>query len=431
MITKNQALQLLWENPIEIGHWVGFRDLTQMHNNWLRMFLYSDEDLTLQGHRGSFKTTVLSLFFALHAIERPNETLLYFRKTGTDIVEISRQTINILNSGCVRELVKVIYGKELALLRATGSDIQTNLSTTIRGTSQIIGLGIKTSITGKHADIVVTDDIVNVQDRVSAVEREQTKIAYMELQNIKNRGGRFINTGTPWHKDDAFTLMPNPHKYDCYSTGLMTDADIDKIKSHMLPSLFAANYELKHIAGEDVIFNEPQQHGDPAMVENGYMHLDSAFYGDDYTAWCVMRRVGDKYYVYGRAKRKHVEDCYGEIMADYIKCRCIKMYNEDNADKGMVGKELRKLGATVILYHEDMNKYLKIVTYLKAVWNDIIFVEGTDKEFIDMICEYNENADHDDAPDSLASLARILYGHSVEEYIPIFMGGSKKYENLR
>ena len=175
-------------NPIEIGHWVGFHDLTELHNEWLKSFLFGTEDQTLQAHRGSYKTTTLSLFFAIHSVIKPNETLLYFRKTGADVVEIARQTINILESGCMKKIVRVLYGKDLRLIKKSGSEIQTNLSTTIKGTSQIVGLGIGTSITGKHADIVVTDDIVNVNDRISMAERERTKIAYMELQNIKNRG---------------------------------------------------------------------------------------------------------------------------------------------------------------------------------------------------------------------------------------------------
>ena len=65
---KEQILNLLWNDPIQIGHWVGFKDLTEMHNDWLRRFLYEDADQTLQGHRGSYKTTVLSLFFAIHAV---------------------------------------------------------------------------------------------------------------------------------------------------------------------------------------------------------------------------------------------------------------------------------------------------------------------------------------------------------------------------
>lgn len=430
-VKKKEILNLLWENPVVIGHWVGFKDLTEMHNDWLKDFLYKDEDQTLQGHRGSYKTTTLALFFALHIIEKPNESVLFFRKTETDINEVLKTTSNILKSGCINKIVNVLYGKDIELITDKGSAIHTNLATGIKGASQLVGLGIGTSITGKHADIVVTDDIVNVQDRISQAERERTKLAYMELQNIKNRGGRFINTGTPWHKDDAFTLMTNPKKYDCYSTGLMSESEIEDTKNKMLPSLFAANYELKHIASEDVIFRNPNLGEDASIVENGTMHLDSAFYGEDYTAWCVMKKVDNKYYVYGRMKRKHVEDCYGEIMSDYQRFRCSKMYNESNADKGMVGKDLRKLGATVILYHEDMNKFLKIVTYLKAIWNDLYFVEGTDKEFIEQICEYHEDAPHDDAPDTVASLTRTLYFKKANEYKPIYMGGSRKYENLR
>lgn len=61
------------------------------------------------------------------------------------------------------------------------------------------------------------------------------------------------------------------------------------------------------------------------------------------------------------------------------------------------------------MYHEDMNKYLKITSYLKGAWQDVIFVAGTDKEYINQVCDYNENADHDDAPDSLASIIRKKY----------------------
>lgn len=409
MITKKQAMNLLWENPIEIGHWIGFKDLTEMHNEWLRSFLYADDDQTLQGHRGSYKTTTLSLALALHAIEKPNETVLFFRKTDTDVKEIIRQTSNILQSGCVREIVKVIYGVDLVLIKDSDSEITTNLATSIKGQSQIVGLGIGTSITGKHADIVITDDIVNIKDRISTAERNKTKLAYQELQNIKNRGGRFINTGTPWHKDDAFTLMPNPKKYDCYSTGLIDENQLQHLKKSMSPSLFSANYELKHIADENVLFPEPKQDGDIAKIRDGLCHTDSAFYGEDYTAFTVMNYVDRKYYVFGKIWRKHVEDCYGQILNLYTENACGKMFIEKNADKGMVSRDLRNLGIRTVNYNESMNKHIKISTYLKAIWEDIVFVEGTDPEYIEQICDYTEDAEHDDAPDSCSCLARILY----------------------
>lgn len=422
-LSKGEALDLLWNNPIEVGHWVGFKDLTEMHNEWLRNFLYCDKDQTLQGHRGSFKTTVLSIFLALHAVIAPNETVLFFRKTGGDVTEVIRQTGNILKSGCVNALVQAIYGKDLVLLKDSSCSIQTNLATSIKGSNQIEGLGIYTSITGKHSDIVVTDDIINVNDRVSQAERDTTKRAYMELQNIKNRGGRFINTGTPWHKDDAFTLMPNPVKYDCYSTGLISPEMLEQIKSKMTASLFAANYELRHIAAEDVIFGNPKTGADPAEVEQGIPHIDAAYYGEDFTAFTIVNKKNGKYYVYGRLWRKHIDDVEDEIIKLRKSFNAGRIHCEDNGDKGYLAKSLMKKGERVSVYHESMNKYLKITSYLKDVWDDVIFVKGTDKAYIEQICDYNENAEHDDAPDSLSSLIRMLWKKQEDNYKPIWNGG--------
>lgn len=409
-ISKPKILDLLWNDPVQIGKWVGFNDLTDLHNEWLRGFLYSTTDQTLQGHRGSFKTTTLSLFLSIHTVIKPNETVLFFRKTETDVVEILRQTSNILNSEYMQVIVHTLYNKPLAFTKNSSFEIATNLTTAIRGAPQVVGLGIGTSITGRHADIIVTDDIVNVSDRVSEAERNRTKIAYMELQNVKNRGGRFINTGTPWHKDDCFTLMPNPKKYPWNVTGLITPEQAKEIKSHMTNSLFAANYELKHVADADVIFNDPRTGADPAMVEQGISHCDAAYYGDDYTAFTIVSIHDGKYYVFGKCWRKHIDSVMPEIVMLHKKFMCKKLYNELNADKGYVAKQLRDQGLKVVTYTETQNKYIKIVSHLKFVWDDVVFVKGTDQEYIDQICEYNENANHDDCPDSLASLVRAIGG---------------------
>lgn len=420
---RKQAVDFLLAYPYRFGHSVGFTRLTELHNVWLKEMIRGKEDKTLQAHRGSYKTTCVSIALALIVVLLPNCKTLFMRKTDNDIKEVISQVKKILQSQQMRYFVQCIYGCDLRLTTATANEISTNLSTDIRGTSQLVGLGMGGSLTGKHFDRIFTDDIVNVQDRISKAERDRTKLIYQELRNIINRGGRIFNTGTPWHKEDAFSLMPNPEKYDCYSTGLMTDAEISEIREKMTASLFAANYELRHIASEDVIFDSPQTGADPALVEQGECHIDAAFYGEDYTAFTVMKKHDGKYYVYGKCWRKHVEDCYAEMIQDYERFMCRRVSLETNADKGMVGKELRNMGLRVNLYAEKMNKYLKIVTYLKTIWRDVIFVQGTDAEYINQICDFNENCEHDDAADSCASLARILHKkkESTSDYVPIFM----------
>jgi predicted phage terminase large subunit-like protein len=321
----------------------------------------------------------------------------------------------------MRQIVRTLYGKDLVLLKASGTEIHTNLATSIKGTSQIVGLGIYTSITGKHADIVCTDDIVNVNDRISQAERERTKVAYQELQNIKNRGGRFINTGTPWHKDDAFTLMPEPMKFPWDKTGLISPEEAQRIKSRMTNSLFAANYELKHIADDDVIFSNPQTGADPALVMQGTSHCDAAFYGEDYTAFTIVAIHDGKFYVFGKCWRKHIDDIMPEIVEWHKHFNCDKMWNEINADKGYVAKKFKEKGVRCATYNESENKYIKIVSHLKFEWENVIFVKGTDEEYIEQICDYNENAPHDDCPDSLASLIRAMARKKNQgEYQPIF-----------
>lgn len=422
-MTREQAIKFLTRSPAKFGRMLGFTKLTDLHNRWIRDMLLGREDKTLQASRGTYKTTCVSVALALILILLPSKRVLFMRKTDTDVKEVIKQVQKILQDPHTQVFVSAIYGVNLRLVVASATELSTNLVADIKGTNQLVGIGIGSSLTGKHFDYIFTDDIVNIQDRVSKAERDRTKLIYQELQNIKNRGGKIYNTGTPWHQDDAFSIMPAAERFDCYNPlveKIILPEELAAIKEKMLPSLFAANYALKFIASEDVIFTNPQTGGDPAMVEQGIMHLDSAFHGEDYTAWTIAKKHDGKLYIYGKAKRKHVEDCYAEIIADYSRFMCGKLYNENNADKGMVGKELRKLGAAVSLYAERQNKYIKIVTYLKAVWKNVIFVDGTDQAYINQICDYNEDADHDDAPDSAASIARILHGKKSEDFVPIW-----------
>jgi predicted phage terminase large subunit-like protein len=182
---------------------------------------------------------------------------------------------------------------------------------------------------------------------------------------------------------------------------------------------------LRHIAAEDVIFTTPQKNAEPHLVEQGFCHIDAAYGGEDYTAFTIARKYNGKIYVYGRLWHKHIDDVQEDIKHLVGQFNSGLLYCENNGDKGYLGKELRKKGLRVSIYHENMNKFIKITSYLKACWKDVIFVQGTDEEYINQICDYNENAEHDDAPDSLASLIRKIWNKSdtaaTSTYTPIFM----------
>lgn len=423
-MTRQQAVDFLKRKPYKLGHLLGFKKLTELHNNWIVDMLIGKDDKTLQAHRGSYKTTCVSIVLALIIILLPKLKTLFIRKTDDDVKEVISQVKKILESQQVKYFVKCIYGVDLRLTKQNATEINTNLSADIKGTSQLVGMGTGSSLTGKHFDRIFTDDIVNLQDRMSKAERDRIKGIYQELHNVKNRGGRIYNTGTPWHKDDAFSIMPKPEIWDCYSTGLMSEDEIKKVQESMTASLFSANYELKHIADDDVIFTTPQTGADPALVEQGECHVDAAYGGEDYTAFTICRKYEGKYYVLGKCWRKHVDDVQDEIIELRKAFNAGKISCENNGDKGYLGKALRAKGERVNIYHEKMNKYIKITSYLKAEWKNVIFVAGTDEEYINQICDYNENAEHDDCPDSLASLIRKMWNKkdaTENTYIPLFM----------
>ena len=273
----------------------------------------------------------------------------------------------------------------------------------------MLGIGLGGSLTGKHAEIIITDDIVNRLDRVSHAERERTKAVYMELQNVRNRGGRIINTGTPWHKEDAFSIMPEAEKYDCYQTGLIAEEKLEALRLAMSPSLFAANYELRHIAAENALFTSaPRFTDDAALLRDGIAHIDAAYGGEDYTALTCARRAGDTIYMYGRLWHSHVDVILPAALAECARLLCGPISCETNGDKGYVARELRRRGAQVSTYQERQNKHLKIATHLRRWWPCIRFLTGTDTAYVDQILGYSELSPHDDAPDSAASLLRIL-----------------------
>ena len=406
--SQKNTIDLLENNPVEVGKALGFTDLTELHNTWLKDWLWGYGDSTTQAHRGSYKTTDLAVYIALFMLVFRDKNLIFLRKTDTDVAEVIRQVARVVRSGAYQRLAKNLYGITPIVLKETASEIHTNLYNGISGASQVVGIGLGGSLTGKHADVVVTDDIVNIKDRVSRAERERTKLMYMELQNIKNRDGRIINTGTPWHKDDAFSLMPNIKKYDCYSTGLMTQEEIKYLRQTMSASLFSANYELKHIADENALFTDAQFTSDTARIFNGICHIDAAYGGEDSTAFTVIQEHAGNLIVYGKKYSQHVDDCIEDILRLKEKYMAGTTWCEDNGDKGYLKKELKAKGDIASSYHEKMNKHIKISTYLKENWGRVLFLDATDPEYISEILDYTEHAAHDDCPDSLASAIRQL-----------------------
>ena len=421
-LTKETVWKIWRYRPAAIGRMIGFKDLTdELHGKWMQNIIYGDADYTLQAHRLSYKSSCLSVALAMWCVLNHGKNALFMRKTDTDVIESIAQAQKVMENEAFRHMAEILMDSPVYLTTGNASNMTVSTYDSPRGAEQLVGCGCGGSLTGKHANLIVCDDVVNLQDRISMAEREKTKSIVRELRNIVTRDGRIVFIGTPWHKEDAFSLVATPERYDCYSTGLISEEKLKNLREAMTASLFAANYELRHIASDDVIFTSPQTGADPALAEQGICHIDASYGGEDGTAFTICRKSGGRYYIYGRLWHKHVDDCLPEIIRLRKAFNAGIIYCERNADKGYLAKALRERGERADTYHEKTNKFVKITSYLKSEWKNVVFVAGTDAEYINQICDYTENAEHDDAPDSAASIVRKLWNKKDTEYVPLWM----------
>ena len=417
---RKNLIRMLLKHPVQVAKkFDGFNWLGDLHNQWIKEFVYGSSEYTLLAHRESYKTTAVSFSLALIALLFPDQSTLFVRKTDTDVKEVKKSVENLLSSKLFKEFSKILYGIPLHLTVNSAGEINTNLKTTSRGTSQLVFLGIHTSVTGKHFERIFTDDIVSKLDRISKPEREKTIYDFMELRNLLNRGGRLINTCTPWHKEDCIqTRMNNRHYFDCYSTGLMTKEQIQAKKDGLTESLFSANYELKHITDVNALFKDAKFENDGNLLLDCIGHIDAGYGGEDATGFTLLKLLSDgRIIALGKRFQKHVDYCLPEIKAYCEKYRCGTIWCEDNGDKGYLAEKMRKeYGLRAKTYHENQNKYDKICTHLHNAWKNIYFI-GTDEDYINEILDYNEYSTKDDCVDSIASLIRQVAKRPSVEFL--------------
>lgn len=398
--------------PHKLGWVFGYKDLSELHTNWIKYLFDSHGHKALRAHRNSFKTSALVVGIIRELFLYPSKTILLLRKTD----ELSGKVLSFTQSKIESEngikFFKTCYNfQKIQGEIWNNSRMLLSINTARQVESNLESIGIGANITGKHFDLIVVDDIITDIDRYSRAERERVKNYVYELLNIIKRGGKIIFTGTPWHKEDAWEIIQNIcgeiKDYDCYTTGIMTIDQIIEERRIRPPSLFAANYELKHINEEGRLFKNPFLGKTPAGIKKlGF--LDPA-YGGNHTALTIGGVENGKIYLTGCIWNKSVIDLYSEILQKLKQENCGTLYIESNADKGYSVRDLSRLrGGFIKPFWEKENKHIKITQNLYKFWENIIIDESAEPDWINEILDYAEGEEPDDAPDSAASLIKIM-----------------------
>lgn len=212
----------------------------------------------------------------------------------------------------------------------------------------------------------------------------------------------------------AYTIDDNP---------FLDKSFVENLKKEYSGTVLYDRYILgMWVASEGALFTTyPEYTDDESLLYDGIAHIDAAYGGSDGSALTCAHKVKDKIYMFGKLRQQHIDTLFNSFMADMSDLRCSPVYMERNADKGFVAREFIRKGQPASVYDEHENKFKKIATYLRKWWPNIIFLQGTDKKYIEQIMAYNESAEHDDAPDSAASICRLLDNKSGVPYqSPLF-----------
>lgn len=437
---QGKLLKRILRNPHLIGRMVGKDLLEQQHSDWIKWTWGQPSGVHtgIQCHRGAYKTTAITeIGIIWWWLFHPNDRIALIRKTFTAAADSLAVIKQLMEREEIRELFRLVHGKAPEFVEKRADRLTFDFKRSVTKEGSIGAYGINNLPTGLHVDRALCDDIVTDDDKYSKAEREKTIHSVQELlSNIIDRGKSVMFVGTPWHKDDAWEAVINAacpngvKKFDRDSTGLISDEEFAKICTLNTASMIAANYHLKHIASDALLFQNVARE---YMWLNGISHhvtahLDAKFDGDHTSGLTIMQQLPDIapngrpwIQITGWCSDKHVELAADEIVDRCIRLKVRHFYNENNPDKGasyrMLMAKFKARGYSINTsktpmiynYQESMNKQHKIQTHLLHHWQNLVWDINCDRTYRNQVLDYQEGAEPDDCPDSAASLLARFY----------------------
>lgn len=424
------ALDEWLEKPHELGHLLGFSKLSEVHSDWVKLFLNApiSGQVVLQAHRNSYKTTSGLVAMTLLYMLYPDIRILIVRKSLTNGEKLVIAMQNIFNSDIVRAWMydrHNITTLETEVWSRSQIVLKCKKKITVEPSLQAVGIG--NSVTGAHFDYIWSDDIVTIEDRYSAAERENTKNYVYELANIIEPLGSRVYTGTTWHEDDAFSILPPAKKYPIGSVSIIgiDEAWITEKRTNMPNSLWCANYELTHVfdgaiigafeviprftsdylvAWFDTSFSDKGKSDETALSIVGFAidtNAPTNYWPIEFTGMLWKKSISNPEVIKDALiflnRFKPLEAILESQLAESTHL-FIAAFKETEKELGLEVKN-----------HWDYEhqrggpKHERIMMYVDGNKARIKVIEGTDPIYLKSIMHYAKGTkDHDDGPDSLA-----------------------------
>lgn len=439
-ITKVDHVALLDEwlsEPHKFGHLLGYDKLTPEHDVWIKIFIkYKKFDL-LQAHRGSFKTTCGIVAMVLLFLCFPDMRLLIVRKTGDLASDVLKTITKHFETNNVLKLYMYSrWNNPEAKTKVWSSEHAIfSFKKTITPQPSISAVGVGASITGAHFDYIWPDDIVTIDDRYSPAERKWTIAYFQELDNLIDPLGQMRLSGTPWHENDVYSILPpelfKDRQFPIGTVPLPPDelAEIWARKDRLPYAEWCCNYELRHVADTDTI-------GAFQTVENWDCQycvawIDPSFSDKEDTDRTTVGVVGASKGLLiftGLSLPMSIADIPTRIkILDFLqRFTPIETIIESQlADSSIFfidafkSLELKYPIKNLWDYRRaEHNKHERIAATVITNKPELRLLEGTQQEFSLGVSRYYKGAAHDDEPDVLAgAINHLATSPIVAEYV--------------
>ena len=182
-MNTDDVLRRLKRKPATaIGRLLGFEKLLPLHDRWITETWDTKGSHGLMAFRGSYKTSsVVITGIIRYLLFKPDSRILIIRKTHTKAAEVLKTVSRAFDKPEIRALFSMIHGIEPKKITDANSAILFSFKQNSTPEPSLLALGIGSSITGTHADAVIADDIIGLEDKVSKAERESVKEYVREL----------------------------------------------------------------------------------------------------------------------------------------------------------------------------------------------------------------------------------------------------------
>ncbi|WP_061216047.1 terminase [Leptospira santarosai] len=349
---------------------------------------------------------------------------------GADLVsEITGRQRDICESREYREIFPMV--------RVRGdSRARERWKTTVGGV--VLGSGTGGAITGYGAHLLNIDDpIKNFEEALSPTYQERAWDWYRTVARTRvYANGAIVITMTRWAEFDLvgkilaqdgrvedgglWTVLRLP-AIDENGNALWPERfninELNEIRKTLGEKLFSALYLQEPIDIQEKLFENPTIEEPPSGLTY-YAFLDPAFttgVTSDYSALSILgidnkiidRSRAELWVRYGEIWKRSIDVIYDLVERACIENNVSVLYVECNNGGDAIYEALKKRKTLKVeKAHASGNKTLRIVDQIRGNWGRLRFSRFLSPAYFNQILKYNDQAAHDDAPDSLASLIK-------------------------